>query len=102
MVSGIAVSQHTTKLPIDVDATVTLTVTPAEGYQLDKLTVVDKDGKGVVLTDKGNGKYTFKMPASKVETSPPPSRKSPPPTSAPLRNSSTWTPPSGTTRAWTM
>ena len=48
------------------DATVTLTVTPAEGYQLDKLTVVDKDGKGVVLTDKGNGKYTFTMPASKV------------------------------------
>ena len=48
-------------------ATVTITVTPAEGYQLDKLTVADKDGKGVALTDKGNGKYTFTMPASKVE-----------------------------------
>ena len=49
------------------DATVTITVAPASGYQLDKLTVVDKDGKGVALTDKGNGKYTFTMPASKVE-----------------------------------
>ncbi len=48
-------------------ATVTLTVAPAEGYQLDKLTVVDKDGKEIALTDKGNGKYTFTMPASKVE-----------------------------------
>ena len=49
------------------DATVTITVAPASGYQLDKLTVVDKDGKGVALTDKGNGRYTFTMPASKVE-----------------------------------
>ena len=49
------------------DATVTITVSPASGYQLDKLTVVDKDGKGVVLTDKGNGTYTFTMPASKVD-----------------------------------
>ena len=49
------------------DATVTITVAPASGYQLDKLTVADKDGKGVALTDKGNGKYTFTMPASKVE-----------------------------------
>ena len=48
-------------------ATVTLTVTPTEGYQLDKLTVADKDGKEITLTDKGNGKYTFTMPASKVE-----------------------------------
>ena len=49
------------------DATVTLTVTPTEGYQLDKLTVVDKDGKEIALTDKGDGKYTYVMPASKVE-----------------------------------
>ncbi len=48
-------------------ATVTLTVAPTEGYQLDKLTVADKDGKEITLTDKGNGKYTFTMPASKVE-----------------------------------
>ncbi|MDY4171799.1 MAG: hypothetical protein SOY17_03570, partial [Evtepia sp.] len=48
-------------------ATVTLTVAPTEGYQLDKLTVADKDGKEITLTDKGNGKYTFTMPTSKVE-----------------------------------
>ena len=47
-------------------ATVTLTVTPAEGYQLDKLTVTDANGNAIALTDKGNGQYTFTMPASKV------------------------------------
>ncbi len=48
-------------------ATVTLAVAPTEGYQLDKLTVADNDGKEITLTDEGNGKYTFTMPASKVE-----------------------------------
>jgi hypothetical protein len=47
--------------------TVTITVKPNAGYELDKLTVTDKDGKEVKLTDKGDGKYTFSMPASKVE-----------------------------------
>ena len=47
--------------------TVTVTVKPDSGYQLDDLTVTDKNGKELKLTDKGNGKYTFTMPASKVE-----------------------------------
>ena len=47
--------------------TVTVTVTPDAGYQLDKLTVTDKDGKELKLTDKGNGKYSFTMPDGKVE-----------------------------------
>lgn len=47
-------------------STVTLTVTPDEGYVLDALTVTDKNGDMVKLTDKGNGKYTFKMPRSAV------------------------------------
>lgn len=47
-------------------ATVTITVDPDEGYELDTLTVTDKDGKAVSLTNKGDGKYTFTMPASKV------------------------------------
>ena len=47
--------------------TVTITVTPDEGYELAKLTVTDKNGETVKLTDKGNGKYTFTMPASAVE-----------------------------------
>ena len=46
---------------------VTITVKPDSGYQLDDLTVTDKNGKELKLTDKGNGKYTFTMPASKVE-----------------------------------
>ena len=48
-------------------STVTITVKPDSGYQLDALTVTDKNGKELKLTDKGNGKYTFTMPASKVE-----------------------------------
>ena len=46
--------------------TVTLTVKPDEGYKLDTLTVTDKNGNELKLTDKGNGKYTFAMPASAV------------------------------------
>ena len=46
--------------------TVTLTVKPDEGYKLDTLTVTDKNGNELKLTDKGNGKYTFTMPASAV------------------------------------
>ena len=43
------------------DDTVTLTVS-GEGT----LTVTDANGKSVALTDLGSGKYTFKMPSSKV------------------------------------
>ena len=47
--------------------TVTITVEPNSGYQLDNLTATDKDGNELNLTNKGSGKYTFSMPASKVE-----------------------------------
>ena len=46
--------------------TVTITVTPDKGYTLESLTVLDKDGKALALTDKGGGKYTFTMPAGKI------------------------------------
>lgn len=46
--------------------TVTLTVTPEAGWSLDRLSVTDKDGKTLTLTNQGSGKYTFTMPASKV------------------------------------
>ena len=49
--------------------TVTVTVKPDSGYELDTITVKDASGKTVKLTDKGNGKYTFTMPASKVTVS---------------------------------
>lgn len=46
---------------------VTVTVKPDAGYELDSLKVLDKDGKELELTDKGDGKFTFIMPAGKVE-----------------------------------
>ena len=51
-------------------STVTVTVKPDDGYQLDKLTVADAKGDTISVTDKGNGKYTFTMPASKVTVTP--------------------------------
>ena len=45
---------------------VTITATPDKGYVLESLTVLDKDGKALELTDKGSGKYTFTMPAGKI------------------------------------
>lgn len=50
----------------DKGDTVTITVNPNNGYELDKLVVTDKNGDTVKLTDKGDGKFTFKMPSSKV------------------------------------
>lgn len=47
--------------------TVTITVTPDEGYELDKLAVYDKDGDKIDLKDKGDGKFTFEMPKGDVE-----------------------------------
>ena len=46
--------------------TVTITATPDKGYTLESLTVLDKDGKALALTDKGGGRYTFVMPAGKI------------------------------------
>ena len=47
--------------------TVTVTATAESGYQVAQVSAVDKDGKTVSLTDKGDGVYTFVMPASKVD-----------------------------------
>ena len=48
-------------------STVIITVEPDEGYELDEITVTDKDGNSLKLTDKGNGKYSFTMPSGKVD-----------------------------------
>ena len=50
-------------------STVTVTVKPDDGYRLDALTVTDGNGDPLQLTDKGDGRYTFIMPAGKVEVS---------------------------------
>ena len=47
--------------------TVTITVKPDDGFKLDELAVIDKNGNELKLTDKGNGKSSFTMPAGKVE-----------------------------------
>ncbi len=48
------------------DTTVTITTKPNEGYELGDLVVKDANGNTLPLTDKGDGKYTFTMPDSKV------------------------------------
>lgn len=46
--------------------TVTLTVTPDEGYRLEKLTVKDASGNEIKLVDQGEGRYSFTMPDTNV------------------------------------
>ena len=48
------------------NTTVTLTVTPDTGYELDYLDVFTDHGVAVITTDQGNGVYTFTMPADNV------------------------------------
>lgn len=44
--------------------TITVTTVPDEGYELVSLTVTDKSGGEVELTDQGDGVFTFRMPGS--------------------------------------
>jgi len=60
--NGSVTSSHKTAAK---GTTVTLTVAPDTGYELDTLTVTDGSGNKVSVTEK-SGKYTFTMPASKV------------------------------------
>lgn len=46
---------------------VTITATPAAGYEVGSVIVTDKDGNEIAVTDAGNGKYTFIMPKGKVD-----------------------------------
>ena len=47
--------------------TVTIKPKPDEGYELDSITVTDRDGKSVELTAKPDGTYTFQQPSGKVK-----------------------------------
>ncbi len=46
--------------------TITITVTPSDGYGLDRLLVTDSKSNELALTSEGGGTYTFKMPSSGV------------------------------------
>lgn len=46
--------------------TVTITVDPDRGYELDELIVTDKNGDEIEVRRLSNGKYTFTMPRSAV------------------------------------
>ena len=48
-------------------STVTVKVTPDSGYEIDKVTVTDSKGNTIAVTDKGDGKFSFTMPDSKVD-----------------------------------
>lgn len=47
-------------------STVTVTVTLDKGYTLETLSVTDRNGSALNLTDKGGGQYTFTMPSGPV------------------------------------
>ena len=46
--------------------TVTITVTPDEGYGVESVTVTGKNGKNIPVTALGNNKYSFTMPGTAV------------------------------------
>lgn len=49
--------------------TVTITVTPNDGYETGTVSATRKDGTAVALTSTGTGNYTFVQPASDVSVS---------------------------------
>ena len=50
--------------------TVTITANPGKGQELKSLEVLDQHGSSLPLTDLGNGKFSFVMPAGKVTVKP--------------------------------
>lgn len=50
----------------DRDDTVTITVTPDDGYVLDELSVTTRGGDAVSLRQRNDSQYTFEMPAGSV------------------------------------
>ena len=50
-------------------ADITVTVSPDNGYKLDKLKITDKNGNDISYNKKSETVYTFKMPASQVNVS---------------------------------
>ena len=46
--------------------TVTITPVPDQGYQVEQVTVTQRDGTALPVTDHGNGTYTFSQPSGRV------------------------------------
>ena len=46
--------------------TVTITPKPDNGYEVDKVTVTDSNGKDITVKDNGDGTYSFTQPSGKV------------------------------------
>ena len=46
--------------------TVTITPKPDEGYEIDSITITDKSGKSIAVTDNGDGTYRFTQPSGAV------------------------------------
>ena len=51
----------------DYNDTITVTATPAEGWNIKSVTAVDEAGNTLPLTPDGSGNYTFTMPDSDVD-----------------------------------
>ena len=66
MHNGTVTASHRSALRGQV---VTLTAAPDAGYELHELTVTDRNGAELSLTDAGGGRFTFVMPASRVAVS---------------------------------
>ena len=66
-VTGGAVSVSPTQA--SYGSTVTITVAPGEGYELDELTATDSGGNKIELTKVSDTEYTFSMPRSDVTVS---------------------------------
>ena len=47
--------------------TVTVKPRPDEGYEVDSIAVTDRDGKGVEVTARPDGTYTFRQPSGRVK-----------------------------------
>ena len=60
---GSLTSNHTSASRGD---TVTVTVTPKDGYVLEALIVTDSGGNRLTVSDQGNNRYRFTMPAGRV------------------------------------
>jgi|GEM_PF-5093021 len=73
LVSKVEVSEETEngKVTVEKDkaaegSKVTIKVDPDEGYVVDEVTVTDKKGNKIPVTDNGDGTYTFTMPDTEV------------------------------------